>query len=113
MPLSGPELRRSQRILATVPLTVTGESASGMFIEETNSLVVNAHGALITLSEKVSQGQHLNLKNNKTMEEVECRVVFSVPAEQGGHRVGVEFTRSVADFWHIPAPPQDWLAHTY
>jgi hypothetical protein len=112
MASSSPQMRRSQRILATVPLTVTGESLTGFFVEETNTLVINAHGALLTLFERTPPGQLLRLKNNKTSEEEACHVVFLALAEQGGHKVGVEFARPDADFWHIAFPPQDWCAPT-
>jgi hypothetical protein len=112
MALSRPEMRRSQRILATVPLTVTGESLTGLFVKETNTLVINAHGALLTLFERTSLGQFLQLRNNKTSEEEGCHVVFLASVELGGHKVGVEFARPDADFWHITFPPQDWCAPT-
>jgi hypothetical protein len=46
----------------------------GAFEEETNTLVVNVHGALISLAAKVVKGQKLRLKNRATQQEQVCRV---------------------------------------
>src|SRR5208337_1941519 len=46
--------RRSQRILLAVPLRVSGKRSTGTpFMELTNTLIVNAHGALMVLREPV------------------------------------------------------------
>ncbi len=45
------------------------------FVEHMNTLIVNAHGALIPLKEPVREGQPLNLRNMTTGEEVHCTVV--------------------------------------
>jgi len=44
--------------------------------EETRTVTVNAHGAMILLGLKVSIGQLLTLRNSRTGEEVGCRVVY-------------------------------------
>src|SRR5258708_38961019 len=56
----GPERRRSQRLLRDVGLVVRGESVEKeAFKEATLTISVNAHGALVGLSEKVAIGQTL------------------------------------------------------
>ena len=54
--------RRSHRVLLNVPITVSCETPQGVFTEKTQTLVVNAHGALITLGAKVTAGQTLLIK---------------------------------------------------
>lgn len=107
----GPEAnrRRSQRVLLSINVTVMGESPPGKtFTEETQTLVVNAHGALIALSAPVVSGQQLRLTNKASHEEEPCRVVYLGPKAGGKTQVGIEFTKPAPNFWHIAFPPEDW-----
>lgn len=101
--------RRSQRLLLQMPVLVQGVTQGARsFLEETKTLVVNAHGALIVLSRTVACGEELVLKNQKSQEERPCKVVFLGPADSGKNQVGVEFTQPAPFFWHIDFPPDDW-----
>ncbi len=108
---SGPDAnrRRSQRVVISVPVTVGGESAQGAFSENTQTLVINAHGALITLAAKISQGQLLKMHTNAHPEKQPCRVVYVGPTSDGKTQFGVEFTDSAPHFWHIAFPPDGWV----
>lgn len=101
--------RRSQRVFISVAITVRNESGSKdtAFEEETQTLVVNAHGALIGLAAKIEKGQMLRLMNHATREEQVCRVVYTGPASGGKAQIGVEFTSRSPDFWRIAFPPED------
>jgi PilZ domain len=107
---SGPDAnrRRSQRVILSVPVTVTGQGAKGQFKEETKTLVVNAHGALITLAAKVAQGQQLQLKSVSNPETQDCKIVYIGPTVQGQTQVGVEFLKPAPHFWHVAFPPENW-----
>jgi len=96
----GGERRRSKRSLTEVGIVVRGESPEkGVFQEETFTLSVSAHGALMLLSAKVPVGQTLFLKNPRTHAELESRVVrFGLP-QTGLTQVGVEFVRPSPEFW--------------
>ena len=100
--------RRSQRVILSVPVSVSGDGPKGKFTEETKTLVVNAHGALITLAAKVSQGQQMELKSASNPEMQSCKVVYIGPAVQGQTQVGVEFTKPAPHFWHVAFPPENW-----
>ena len=55
-----PGRRRSMRVLLSVPIVVSGKTANNEdFKEETRTLVVNAHGALIALAAQVVAQQTL------------------------------------------------------
>jgi hypothetical protein len=99
--------RRSHRVLLSVPITVSCETPPNMFTEKTQTLVVNAHGALITLEAKAIQGQSLLLKSPSS-ETRSCRVVYVGPMLQGRTQFGVEFNEPAPNFWHITFPPEDW-----
>ncbi len=107
-----PSRRRSQRVILSLPITVRTEGAAGVasFEEATQTLVVNAHGALITIAGKVEKGQTLRLSNGTTREEELCRVIYVGQKSGGKAQVGVEFNKPSPDFWRIAFPPEDWTA---
>jgi hypothetical protein len=62
--------RRSQRILLKIQIMVTAQFEDGLPIkEDTTTLEVNAHGALIALAMKVRIGQKLSVRNWGTAQE--------------------------------------------
>src|ERR1700722_16803523 len=106
-PNSQADGRRSQRVVLGIPIMVSDGSGAGSFAEETTTLVVNAHGALIALAATISEGQILHLTNLAHSAKQNCRVVWVAPQEEGKAHVGVEFTEPAPHFWHIAFPPQD------
>ena len=69
--------RRSERVLLDVPVVVCGESIDQLaFEEETFTVTVNAHGALLMLASPVGLGQHVRLINQASHEEREARVSY-------------------------------------
>lgn len=76
--------------------------------EETQTLIVNAHGALIQLALTVEMGQLLVIKNKQTMEQLVCRVVHLGAEQLGKYEVGIEFEAPSPRFWRITFPPADW-----
>lgn len=101
--------RRSQRVLMQVGIRVRGKDAQGNDFEEgTETLAINAHGALILLNARVISGGAVHMKHNKTQEEQECHVAFLGPVRSGRAEVGVEFTTPSPNFWRVAFPPEDW-----
>ncbi len=101
--------RRSQRVLLRVPVLVRGQTENGSSLcEESHTLVVNAHGALIALAMKVQPSQELVLKNWVSGEEQQCRVVHVGQKQADKNEIGIEFSRPAPKFWHIDFPPADW-----
>src|SRR5579863_2944752 len=100
IPLSAEELpldkgrRRSLRVMLSVTVIVRGKNAEGnAFEEETKTLVVNAHGALIHLG---------------TQEAQQSRIVYVGTTMHGGKaQVGIEFDKPAPKFWQISFPPED------
>jgi PilZ domain len=102
-------LRRSQRVCLSVPvLVLKGGPGKGQSPEETRTLIVSAHGALIVLHLPVQTGDLLTIKHTKTEEELVCRVVHLGPDQSGKREVGVEFEHPSPRFWRIAFPPADW-----
>jgi hypothetical protein len=101
--------RRSQRILLSVPLEVSGKRADGAAFQETAATVaVNAHGALALLRERVQLEQVLLVKNMATSEKVACVVKDLNDGENGTFEVGLEFSEPRPRFWRVAFPPTDW-----
>ena len=106
--------RQSQRVCVSVDVVVLWRDSGGEPIsEETKTLVVNAHGALLNLHTAVRIGDSINLKNATTQEEIACRVLNlgSSDKKSGMRTVGIEFVEPAARFWHISFPPADWTFH--
>jgi hypothetical protein len=105
--------RRSQRIEANVSVVLHRPAKLGpQFYERTQTVVVNAHGALLSLAEKVAPRQRLLMQNIESGEQKECRVVYVEKEMTGPTKVAVEFTRPTPSFWRIAYPPADWAATT-
>ena len=103
--------RRSQRVILSVAIRVRTEALRGdySFDETTNTLLVNAHGALILLAHKVEKGQMLHITNSATHLEHAFTVAHVGPPSAGKTQVGVEFISPSPDFWRIAFPPENWI----
>ena len=101
--------RRSQRLVLNVPVVVHRQPTEGPpFNEGTHTLVLSAHGALLSLTSHVAPEQTLVLQNAASGEEVVCRVVYTEKNLAGRPEVAVEFKQPAPRFWHIAFPPSDW-----
>jgi hypothetical protein len=103
--------RRSMRVLLSIGIQVSGKTASKEdFVEDTRTLVVNAHGALVCLSAPLAAGQLVKLTHKATRESRDCRIVYLGSATDGKVQMGLEFLEPSGTFWHIDFPPDDWVA---
>ena len=101
--------RRSQRVLMQIGVRVRGKDTENKdFEEHTETLAINAHGALVLMSARVTSGSVVYLRHNKTEEEQECRVAFLGPVRGGRAEIGLEFSVPRPTFWRVAFPPEDW-----
>jgi hypothetical protein len=101
--------RRSQRVLMQVGIRIRGKNAQGVDFEEfTETLAINAHGALVLLTARVTSGSLVQVRHNKTEEEQECHVAFLGPIRGGKAEIGLEFSVPRPTFWRVAFPPEDW-----
>ena|ERR1700740_184927 len=101
--------RRSRRIDLDVPVLVHRPPKEGpQFYENTKTLVVSAHGALLALKGMVAPRQRLFLQNTTSGQQEECRVVSVNKDLTGPPTVAVEFTKPAPGFWRVAFPPSDW-----
>jgi PilZ domain len=107
--------RRSSRVFKRVLVNAEGKNLMGRkFRESCQTIVINAHGALLYLKAELAVGAMVVLSNPFTQEDQECRVVFIGDDVEKGQRVGVEFLSPAPHFWGVDfTPPEDWLKHKY
>ena len=112
-PMHAGARRRSQRVLMQVGIRISGKDAQGNNFEEfTETLAINAHGALVLLAARVTSGSAVHVRHNKTEEEQECHVAFLGPVRGGKAEIGLEFTAPRPTFWRVAFPPEDWTARS-
>ncbi|HXW54560.1 MAG TPA: hypothetical protein VEJ67_02340 [Candidatus Cybelea sp.] len=100
--------RRSSRVFARIPVRAAGKDSDGRtFRENSQTIVVNAHGGLLYLQKSVTLGAELTLSNPATEEDQDCRVVYLGEISDKGTRVGVEFLSPSPHFWGVDFVIQD------
>ena len=102
------KMRRSGRLLKSVPILLIGSDAEGrMFSEDTHTVVLSLHGAGIVSTHKLIAEQELILRSMESNREAEIRVVGEIGSEEGRYTYGVAFLDNELDFWDMdfPAPP--------
>ncbi|MGH9707088.1 MAG: hypothetical protein ACRD5R_10060, partial [Candidatus Acidiferrales bacterium] len=112
-PASASDQRRSSRMFTRIPVRASGKDVEGRkFRENSQTIVINAHGGLLYLHESLELGADLTLINPVTEEEQECRVVYVGDTSEKGTRIGVEFHAPSPHFWGVDFAPQDWPARS-
>ena len=92
--------RSSVRMTMRVPVVVYGFAGkSGAFHEETETVTVNASGALVILKTKLVLGETVFLIHKASRAEQEVRVAYVDRYSDHETRVGLAFKRSISDFW--------------
>ena len=97
------------RVLLSVPVTIAGKLNNQEFAEDTRTLVVNAHGALVSLAAAAAVGQTITISSNLTRHAHECRIVHVGTHPTGKSQVAIEFLKPSPSFWQIDFPPDDWV----
>ena len=92
-----------------VPVVVQARGADGKEVREnTQTVVVNAHGGLLKLRMELKVGQPLLLINERSNIQQGCRVVRVETSVAGYSAVAFEFDQPAPQFWPIVFPPADW-----
>lgn len=109
------ELRRSPRIMFSIPVSIRGVDEKGKPFETTGrTITVNRHGARIQGPRSLKPGQTVRVINQANDEEAEFRVVgpISPPLDRVGEW-GVECLHMDKNIWDISFPPssEDSEAH--
>jgi hypothetical protein len=103
--------RRSSRVFTRILVSAKGKNSQGRnFRENTETIVINAHGGLLYLQASLELGAQLILANPVTEEDQECRVVYVGDTCEKGTRIGVEFLSPAPHFWGVEFAQADWPA---
>jgi hypothetical protein len=95
--------RRSKRVRTRVPICVRFQDETKRSVsEQTHSVIVNEHGALILLATAVRVQQVVRVENLGSEKEVLCRVALIGPTFMGKTQVAVEFIMPMPGFWNVP-----------
>jgi hypothetical protein len=105
--------RRSERVMLQIPVVVQIKTRDGKDVREnTQTVVVNAHGGLMKLKMEVKTGQPILLINERAKVQQGCHVVRVETSEAGNSAVAFEFDEPTPQFWPIVFPPADWGARS-
>jgi hypothetical protein len=96
------DLRRTRRARIKIPLLIYGNTPEDApFLEETHTIEINAHGALVAMETIVPPGERLFLTNETNDKTQEC-IVLAVRAKRGQDQddaVAVAFSTPAPRFW--------------
>jgi hypothetical protein len=105
--------RKSQRVVVNLPVRVIAKNGVGTEIsEDTTTVSVSAHGALLQLEMKVVKGQKIVLQNPNTSDALECSIDYLGGSEEGRREVGVSFLLHNRTLWQISFPMEFAPRHT-
>ena len=105
--------RRSQRLFIQVKVVIEAKPANRPSLkEETHTIVVNAHGALVEMGTQLDAGQQVSMRNVRTNDAVDCVVKLVTPAGAGKFSTALEFAKPSPGFWRVSFPPEDWTSRS-
>jgi hypothetical protein len=94
--------RSSERVSLRVPVVIYGYAGkSGAFHEDTETILVNFSGALVTLKAKLAMGDTVFLVHKSSRQEQEVRVVYLDAYSERETRVGLAFKQPISNFWKM------------
>ena len=92
--------RSGERISMRVPVVIYGFAGkAGAFHEDTQTVIVNPSGALVSLKTKLALGDTVFLIHKSSRQEQEVRVVYLDSYSDRETRVGLAFKKPISDFW--------------
>ena len=98
--------RRSERVLLRIPIEVSGVGTDrSPFQEKTHTLVINRHGARISLKSPVKKGDEITITDLKSEKSLQFRVVERAGGSLGeGPEWGVECVKPDTHLWGVFFP---------
>ena len=106
------QFRRSCRVALSVPVRVFGTDYRGIdFTEDTVTMVVNRHGAMIRMNHQLVPNQEIRVLSHTTHQDAVFRVVSKLPVSAREYSYwGVENLDPRRDLWGLHLPelqPED------
>jgi hypothetical protein len=92
--------RSSPRMLLRVPVTIYGFAGQGgAFHEDTETIMVNSSGSLVTMRTKLELGDNIFLVHKSSHQEQQVRVAYVDRYSDREWRVGLAFKQPILNFW--------------
>ena len=102
-------MRRSQRVYLRTAVAIYGQGPTGnLYQEDTHTVIVNSHGALVLIAADVKLDEKLLVVCQQTLQESECSVVWIGELKESKREVGIGFLAPNPRFWGLTFPPDDW-----
>jgi hypothetical protein len=102
--------RRSTRLSISVPITISGQDSAGRtFKENTKTLIINKHGAKVSMVHELTLGAEVTIENRALGETSKANVVWVGDRASLKDPVEMELQlREAQNMWGIEFPPSDW-----
>ena len=104
------DTRRSTRLSISLPIVIHGKDAQqNAFRENSQTLIVNKHGAKLVTAQQLSVGAEVLIENPALGSIAKANVVWvSVKRNARGlHEVGIQLVEA-QNIWGLEFPPDDW-----
>jgi hypothetical protein len=99
-------LRRSERILISLPISVSGRvEKTQKFFNEGHTIVVSRYGATIAVDLDFRAGQNIIIQCANVNEQAEAQVVEKIKDHPQGHVYGIKLPEPAVTLWGITFPP--------
>jgi hypothetical protein len=102
-PPTSEERRRAQRVLLRMTVLLHLPNREEPVQADTHT--VSQNGAMILVTEALTEGTKVSLENPRNQKRVDARVVRPPQMAQGGSLVPMEFTTPSPTFWAVFFPP--------
>jgi hypothetical protein len=103
--------RRTDRVHLKLQVEAAGKDSQGHeFVEQTNTVIVSGHGAMLVLKQEVADGQTLTLRRGASgdlRQEGQVRVVASLDGPEGSRAYCVAFVEPDFSLWDVHFPPKE------
>jgi len=101
--------RRSTRLSRQIPIAITSLDPTLHFSGKYKTVVVNAHGCGVILSEPLEKETPVAVELISNGRSKKARIVVVISLVEGvSWLLGLEFDSPAGNFWEIENPPTDW-----
>jgi hypothetical protein len=99
---------RSQGVMLQIPVLIDIRMPDGTSLRRDGfTVVVNAHGCIFTMENKLEVGQRIGLVNPRSGVEQSGTVTRVQKSRDGGYAVAFESDRSTSQLWSLMFLPKD------
>ena len=106
--MAGEERRRSQRVIIRVPITLEATMVGQKVKADAFTVAVNIHGAMVLSPRSFDADTRLEMRNDRTGENIGVRVTRAPRESAEGYLIPLEFVTPAPKFWQISFPPENW-----